>query len=57
MSTAKTKVDREIVENFIKEKFSTDAHSFETISDGEGSQALFFSSNNKEYVIRVNKIV
>ena len=55
MSTAKTKIDKEIVIEFVKNSFSKDADSFETITDGEGSQGFFFSSNNRDYVIRVNR--
>ena len=55
MSTAKTKIDKEIDSEFVKNSFSKDADSFETITDGEGSQGFFFSSNNRDYVIRVNR--
>ena len=55
MSTAKTKVYKENVVDFIKKSFSKDAGSFETITDGELSQGFFFSANNRNYVVRVNK--
>jgi|TARA_Y100000310_G_C20622058_1_gene783913 hygromycin-B 4-O-kinase len=55
MSTAKTKIDKEIIVEFVKNSFSKDAESFETIADGEMSQGFFFSANKKDFVIRVNK--
>lgn len=57
MSKAKTKVDKTLVEEFVKKKFASYAESFEVISGGESSQGFFFSSQNNEYVIRVNKRV
>lgn len=55
MSTAKTKVDKENVIDFVKNSFSKDADFFETIAEGESSQSFFFSAEERDYVIRVNK--
>lgn len=55
MSTYKTRIEQKLVKEFVKENFTTDAHSFKSIADGEASQGFFFSSKSDEYVIRVNK--
>ncbi len=55
MSTHKTTVDQEIVQNFLKEKFPTGVSDFEMIIGGESSQAYSFSADGKNYIIRLNK--
>jgi hygromycin-B 4-O-kinase len=55
MSTHKTTANKETILAFLKEDFSPDISNFETITGGEGSQAYSFRSNDREYIIRINK--
>ena len=54
MSTVKTKIDNEVVLNFLKSDFAPDLQSLTTIKEGETSQAFSFSSKHSEFVIRIN---
>lgn len=54
MSTIKTKIDNEVVLNFLKSDFAPDIQSLTTIKEGETSQAFSFSSKDSEFIIRVN---
>lgn len=54
MSTVKTKIDDEVVLNFLKSGFAPNIQSLATIKEGETSQAFSFSSNANEFIIRVN---
>lgn len=54
MSTLKTKIDRELVLNFLKSNFAQDIQSLTAIKEGETSQAFSFSSKDREFVIRVH---
>jgi len=55
MSTAKTKIDAAIVLAFLKEEFDPHVTHLEPITGGEVSQGFFFTSQNNQYVIRINK--
>jgi len=54
MSTVKTKVNHELVKNFIKEHCGALDDSFEVDNNGELSQAFFFESDAGPKVLRVN---
>ncbi len=54
MSTAKTKIDNEVVFHFLKRDFAPDITLLTAIKDGETSQSFSFSSKGDEFVIRIN---
>lgn len=54
MSTAKTRVDQQLVEDFIKQHYGLKDISLETIADGEISQAYYFDLNGQQKVLRIN---
>ena len=54
MSTLKTKIDNEIVLNFLKSNFAPDIQSLTAVEEGETSQAFSFSLKGDEFVIRVH---
>ncbi len=54
MSTFKTKIDQEKVLQYLKDSFDDSIDSVEFITGGEGSQAFGFSTENGDFIIRVN---
>ncbi|NMB57512.1 hypothetical protein GYA19_06300 [Candidatus Beckwithbacteria bacterium] len=51
----KTKIETNIVLDFLKNKFDSSINKVEFLTGGEGSQAFSFGNNEKDYVIRINK--
>lgn len=54
MSTVKTKVDLQLVEDFLQHHYRLDKVALEVIADGEISQAYFFEVSGQQKVLRIN---
>lgn len=54
MSTVKTKINKDLVLDFLKENFDASITNIEFISGGESSQAFSFHSDKGNFVIRIN---
>jgi hygromycin-B 4-O-kinase len=55
MSTVKTKIEEEVVLNYLKDNFDNSVSTIKFINGGETSQAFSFDTNTGSFVIRVNK--
>lgn len=53
MSTAKTKIEKNLVLGFLRNKYKKRIRNLKLLKGGETSQAFSFSINEKNYVIRV----
>lgn len=54
-SSYKTRIEPAVVLSFLQSNFDQTVTTIDFISGGESSQAFNFQSNNRDYVIRVNK--
>jgi hygromycin-B 4-O-kinase len=54
MSTVKTKINAQVVTDFLKQQYNVADVTLETIADGEMSQAYFFAVHGQQKVLRIN---
>ncbi len=54
MSTVKTKINAQVVTDFLKQHYNLNDVELETIADGEMSQAYYFEMHGQQKVLRIN---